>query len=132
LFFRREANLARNLHNVIVMAETDAFLLPVPRRAESMWRPSIDIYRRDRGWLIKCELAGVRREDVRITALGRRLSISGVRRDWTIVEGHRVYSMEICYNRFERLVELPCEVEAAQLRVEWRDGMLLVAVLPRD
>jgi HSP20 family protein len=114
------------------MAEVDVFLLPVPRCAGEVWRPSIDVYRRDDGWLIKCELAGVRREDVRITATGRRLSISGVRRDWSIVEGHRVYSMEICYNRFQRLVELPCDVELAELRVQFRDGMLLVAVVPRD
>jgi HSP20 family molecular chaperone IbpA len=36
--------------------------------------------------------------------------------------------MEIAYSRFERSIELPCDVEQAQLAVECRDGMLVVRI----
>jgi HSP20 family molecular chaperone IbpA len=34
--------------------------------------------------------------------------------------------MEIAYNRFERTIELPCDVESARWTMDYRDGILLV------
>lgn len=94
------------------------------------WRPAVDVYRSGSDWLVKCDLAGVRPEDLHVAASGSRLLIQGVRRDWTICEGRQSYSMEIAYNRFERQVDLPCDVENCDLRTDYRDGMLLIHVHP--
>lgn len=111
------------------MAETKSFFLPASGQyADTGWRPSVDIYHCRSGWLIKCDVAGVRRQDVQTTISGRRLTISGVRRDWSVVEGNRAYSLEIAYDRFERTIELPCDIEQARLDIDYRDGMLLVAI----
>lgn len=75
------------------------------------------------------ELAGVRPEDVNVLANGSQLYISGVRRDKFVEEGWSHYSMEITYNRFERTIELPCELERADISVEYQDGLLLVRVV---
>ena len=96
--------------------------------AQSVWRPPVDVYRGQRGWLLKFELAGVRLEDVQLRRQGRLLTVTGLRRDWTIQEEQQSYSMEISYNRFERTIELPCELEPAQIATEYRDGMLLVRI----
>jgi HSP20 family protein len=96
--------------------------------AEAVWRPRADIYRTRDGWVVKVELAGVRPDDVNIWAQGSRLTISGVRRDRIIGEGWSCYAMEIAYSRFERTMELPCDVEASRLAVDYRDGMLLIRV----
>ncbi|MEN6492856.1 MAG: Hsp20/alpha crystallin family protein [Thermoguttaceae bacterium] len=92
----------------------------------TMWRPLADIYRTSRGWLVKFELAGVRPEEIQLTACGQSLTLRGVRRDVRIEEGQCSYSMEISYNRFERTLELPCEAEALTIRSDYRDGMLMV------
>jgi HSP20 family molecular chaperone IbpA len=34
--------------------------------------------------------------------------------------------MEIAYNRFERSLEMPCELEHLQIAIDYQDGMLLV------
>ena len=73
-------------------------------------------------------LAGVRPEDIQLRIHGPRLVVAGVRRDLSIVEGQQSYSMEISYNRFERSVELPCDLGDAQFRSEYRDGMFLVTI----
>jgi HSP20 family protein len=113
----------------VVMARTHFFLLPSSRPCEEQdWRPAVDIYRTAKGWLVKCDLAGVRQEDLQVTAAGRRLMISGVRRDLTLREGHRAYSLEIAYNRFARTVQMPCDLTEALLDVDYRDGMLLVSI----
>jgi len=91
----------------------------------------VDVYRTRDGWLLKFDLAGVRTEDVRVAISGRRVSVSGIRRDSQIEEGCSYYSMEISYNRFERVIEMPNDLGGAQVSLEVRDGLLLVRMLTR-
>lgn len=90
------------------------------------WQPLVDIYRGTRGWLVKLDLAGVQIEDVELHVSGRQLIVQGLRRDRSILEGHQAYSMEIAYNRFQRSIELPCDLEEAEILTEYDNGMLLV------
>jgi HSP20 family protein len=96
------------------------------RTAPCTWRPPADVYRTRDGWLVKFDLAGVNPDEIQLTLRGRRLTLSGVRRDALVQEGLASYSLEISYNRFERTLELPFDAEATQTRTEYRDGMLLV------
>jgi HSP20 family protein len=102
------------------------FLSSPPRYEPGAWQPRCDVYRSKRGWLLKFELAGVRPEDIELSLVGSRLILRGMRRDWTVEDGGNWYSMEIAYNRFERAVELPAEIEHSDITSEYRDGMLLV------
>ena len=93
------------------------------------WQPSADVYRTKDGWLVKFDLAGVQIEDVGITIRGRRLVISGVRRDSFLEEGSSYYSMEISYNRFERALEMPVNLANARVTIEARNGLLMVRMV---
>jgi HSP20 family protein len=110
-------------------AKSNFFLTGLSCAQPDCWQPAVDIYRGQGTWLVKCDLAGVHREDIRIQAQGKLLIISGHRRDWVIVEGHRAYSLEISYDRFERRIEMPCEVEQCmEISTDYRDGMLLITL----
>lgn len=100
----------------------------VQREAAPEWRPRCDIYRTRSGWLLKFDLAGVRPEDVSVRTQGCRVTVSGRRRDWLLEAGYSYYSMEISYNRFERTIDLPCELQNPEITLEFRDGILLVRV----
>jgi HSP20 family protein len=95
---------------------------------DACWQPSVDVYHAPTAWLVKFDLAGVRPEDIEVVLDGQRLIVRGVRRDWTILEGQQAYSMEISYNRFERVVQLPVNVETSRFASEYRDGMFLVSI----
>jgi HSP20 family protein len=95
---------------------------------EAAWSPAVDVYRTPEGWLLKFELAGVRREDVRILVEGRRLTVEGVRRDRSAQATGQCYSLEITYSRFSRSIELPGELRAPRVAAECEDGMLIVHV----
>jgi len=97
--------------------------VPVP------WEPSADVYRTRDGWLLKFDLAGVRPEDVTVSISGRRVKVSGIRRDTVVEEGCSYYAMEISYNRFERSLEMPVNLANAQVTMEARDGLLLVRMI---
>lgn len=92
------------------------------------WQPSMDVYRDPQGWLLKFDLAGVEPQDVELLARGRCLVIRGIRRDWLAEQGCSCYRMEISYNRFERTIELPCDLKPAAITTEYRHGMLLVHI----
>ena len=104
-----------------------ALFLPADHR-EECWRPAADVSRTPAGWLVKFDVAGTRPDDIRVLACGRRLTVQGRRRDWTEAETCTYYRMEIAYGCFERSLELPCNLESADVTTEYRDGMLLVRI----
>jgi len=63
---------------------------------------------------------------VELYVSGQQLTVQGFRRDRSIREGHQAYSMEIAYHRFQRNIELPCNIEEAEILTEYDNGMLLV------
>jgi HSP20 family protein len=108
------------------------FLPAVESRTPLVWQPQVDVYRAPEGWVVKMDLAGVRPQDVSITVRGSQLRVSGIRHDRVVEEGWNHYTMEIAYDRFERTIELPCNLEHAKITVEGRDGMLLLRVVVKE
>ena len=104
------------------------FLPPAEVGAAAFWQPAVDVYRTRKGWLVKVELAGVRPEDILVSVAGNRLTIRGQRRDWFSKEGCCHHRMEISYSKFERTLELPCNLEQAQITTDYQYGLLLVHV----
>ena len=104
------------------------FFISADAGAAMAWRPAADIYRTPEGWIVKLELAGVKQEDVNVDTSGSELFVSGVRRDRFVEEGWSHHSMEIAYSHFERVIELPCDLDRASISIESHDGLLLVRV----
>ncbi len=94
----------------------------------AIWQPLLDIYELRDGWLLKADLAGVRPNEVTVSLSGRRVTIRGLRRDWSVEEGCSHYRMEISYSQFERTIELPSDPGPSALKTEYRDGMLLIRI----
>jgi HSP20 family protein len=108
-----------------------ALFLPAAQAArEATWQPPADVYRTRHGWLVKLDLAGVRPEDVQVTADRSRLTVRGMRRDSSLEEGCCHYQMEISYSRFERSITLPVSLDHAHIEAEHREGMLLIHIRP--
>jgi HSP20 family protein len=101
--------------------------VPSPQTA---WQPAADLYRCERGWLVKFDLAGVCEEDIELTLRGSTLMIRGCRRDIHLEPHREAHRLEIAYSHFSRLVELPEVIQPSEIRTEYRDGMLLVRILP--
>jgi len=99
---------------------------------EPGWQPAADVYRTRHGWLVKFDLAGVKREDIFVQVRGSTLIVEGNRRDLCVEEGCSHHVLEISYSRFKRVLELPCALEAAEVACEYRDGMLLVYLQTED
>lgn len=110
------------------MARTLLFLSSAAPQRKDSWTPPVDVFRTRDGWLLRYELAGIRIDDVQLQVGQRSISLSGVRKDYMLEEGCSFYSMEISYNRFERVVELPSDLNGARVALDYRDGILLVRI----
>lgn len=101
------------------------------------WEPQVDVYETGSAVKVKVELAGVRREEIRVelAADGRSLTVSGVREDARNEAVDRIlfHQMEIYLGPFERVVSLPpnAEVERDAVRASYRDGFLTIT-LPKQ
>lgn len=92
----------------------------------SGWKPKVDVYRSAGGWLVKVELAGVVEQDVQINVQRDSLYIEGQRKDWCAPESQESLLMEITYDRFRRIVQLPDIIAEKEIHTEYREGMLLI------
>jgi HSP20 family protein len=88
------------------------------------WEPATDIYRTAEGWVVKFDLAGVDPDDVTVRIVDHTLFVAGTRRDRTLKEGVWHYQMEITYSRFERSIQLPCDLAHARVETEYTNGLL--------
>ncbi len=95
------------------------------------WQPAVDAYQTPDGWLLKYELAGVAPDQVEVLLSAHAITVRGERRDVRVGGTSQSYCMEISYNRFERTLELPCEVNTLDVATQYRDGMLIVQLTCR-
>ena len=101
---------------------------PAGSGAPTLWSPNTDVYLCEAGAVIKVEVAGVKKEDLEITADGPRLTITGVRRDECRHGSCNFQAMEIHYGAFESVVELPAAFDLSQARASYQNGFLRVDV----
>lgn len=96
-------------------------------------RPATDIVECDGRILITVELAGVEREELSASLVGRRLEIRGIRRprEHESDGAKRYLRREIVYAPFERVLVLPEDIDEQSFEAEYRDGMLWIAVQRR-
>jgi HSP20 family protein len=98
------------------------------RTHATAWVPTTDIFAKGSDLVIRCELAGVRREDIDISLSGGVLTISGERRSELDGRELHFYTRERSYGHFRRSMNLPEGVEASDIDATFQDGMLEVTV----
>ena len=97
------------------------------RTHATAWIPRMDIFARGDDLVIRCELAGVEREDIDIELIGDTLTISGERRSELSEEVH-FYTRERSFGHFRRSMNLPEGIDDDDVSASFKDGMLQVTV----
>ncbi len=92
------------------------------------WAPLVDISEDEREYLIKAELPGVRREDVKVTLENGVLTLSGERAFEKEEKGRRYHRVERAYGQFTRSFTLPDDTDAGKVTAEFKDGVLRVQI----
>jgi len=97
------------------------------------WAPQIETLRRGDRLIIRADLPGLKRDDVKVEVDGDVLSISGERRNEREDNRDDYYRSERSYGRFYRAIPLPEGANADDINASFRDGVLEVSLpAPRD
>jgi HSP20 family protein len=76
--------------------------------------------------VIRCELAGVERDDVEVSLAGGVLTIDGERKGEP--EDVSYYARERYYGRFRRTMNLPEGIDGDRVSADFENGLLEVTV----
>ena len=96
------------------------------RTHATAWVPTTDIFARGDDLVVRCELAGVGREDVEISLSGGVLTIHGERKGEP--ETPEYYARERYYGHFRRSMSLPEGINEDDIRANFEDGLLEITV----
>lgn len=96
--------------------------------SEDGWAPHVDVYETAGSFVVKMELAGVNKDDVKVQLSERALLISGKRVDNCEEERENFQIAEIAYGKFSRRIELPKDVDENQITAQYDQGYLKITV----
>jgi HSP20 family protein len=87
--------------------------------------PPVNIWDAGEALVVEAELAGVRDQDLEVSAMGNELTIAGRR---TPADGDKqtYHRRERGTGEFTRVITLPAEVDADQVEATLKDGVLTV------
>lgn len=94
------------------------------------WAPAVDIYEQGNDIVLKAELPGVDPKDVDIRIENNVLTLRGERKLESEVKKESYHRVERAYGTFMRSFTLPSTVDTANVKAEYKDGLLRV-VLPK-
>jgi len=96
--------------------------------AAMQWAPAADISETETEYLVKAELPGVKREDIRLSVEGGMLTIEGERKHEKEERDEKSHRIERFYGSFCRSFTLPDNADAENIRAHDKDGVLSVHV----
>ena len=94
----------------------------------SYWSPAVDIAERDNEYVVKVELPGVNKDDVKITLESNILTIRGEKKQEKEEKGENSHRLERSYGSFQRSFTLPTIVKNDKIDAVYRDGILTVTL----
>lgn len=91
----------------------------------------MDVSEDEKGYRVKAELPGVKKDDIKVSIDGNQVSISAeVKQEKEVKEGETVIRSERYYGNQYRAFTLPQEVDAGKAEAKCEDGLLEI-VLPK-
>ena len=98
---------------------------PVAIPGDGELKMKVDVSEDDKTYTIHADVPGVKREDIQIDVEGGQVSIRAeVKRESEKKDGEKVLHSERYYGMVSRSMSLPAEVDTANAKAEYKDGVL--------
>lgn len=93
-----------------------------------LWTPAVEVFEREGNLIVRAELPGLNKEDVKVEMNDEGLVIQGERKREHEEKREGFYRSERSYGKFYRLIPLPEDANAEQVRAQFNNGVLEVSV----
>jgi HSP20 family protein len=95
---------------------------------EGLWAPIVDIEEDNDNITVKAEIPGMKREDIKVSVQGNRLTITGERKQESETKNKTFHRVERSYGKFSRMIMLPTDVDPDKVKANYKDGILNVTL----
>lgn len=93
---------------------------------KAQWSPLVDISEDDQEYVIKAELPGVEKDQLKVTVENQTLLIAGERTSEREEKKRKYHRVERAYGSFLRSFTLPDDADGNKIRAEFKNGVLKV------
>jgi HSP20 family protein len=129
---RESREMARSFDRLFDDAFGGFFGTPASPRAEAARSPALDVAESDRGYTVKLEMPGVKKEDVKVTVDGRRVTVQAQSQsEEEKKEGDRIVYRERSMASYARSFTLPVEVDQGGASAKLENGVLALELPKR-
>lgn len=91
-------------------------------------KPKVDIAETNEQYIISVEVPGVDEKDIHVSLQGDTLTISGEKKQEQEHKDVNVHSIERSYGSFQRVLNMPSDAEADQVKARFKNGVLTLTV----
>lgn len=108
----------------------DSFFRSVdePGLLNASWTPAVDVAEEDNDYIVKVELPGVSKDDVKITLESNILTVRGEKKAEKEIDEKNYHRTERSYGSFQRSFALPTTVKNDNIGAEYKDGILSITL----
>jgi len=93
----------------------------------SNW-PQIDILQKEGEFVVRADVPGLKKEDLRVEVMNDQLTIAGERKDEREEQKGEYYRTERSYGRFARRIQLPEGTNPDDIRCTFENGTLEISM----
>lgn len=114
----------------------DFEIMPQSRRLRKRWleggewSPLVDVIDKKDNILVKAELPGVDKKDVKISLSENTLTIRGERKEEKETKKEDYYCCERAFGSYSRTIALPVEIDKSKAKASYKNGILEI-ILPK-
>jgi len=97
---------------------------PITLSAEFAWTPDLEVLEKGNEFIVKADVPGMKREDIKVELTDNELTISGERKMEKEEKEKGFYRTERSYGSFFRTITLPEGVKTKDAKAVVKDGVL--------
>jgi HSP20 family protein len=92
------------------------------------WNPAVDIVENNDNYILKAELPGMNKDDVKITLENNLLTIRGEKKNEYAKKEGNYHRVERSYGSFERTFTIPGSIKSNDIDAQYNNGILTLTL----
>ena len=92
------------------------------------WSPAVDIVENKDQYILKAELPGMKKDDVKITVENNVLTIRGEKKNEVEQKEENYHRVERSYGSFERSFAIPGTIKTNDIDAQYKEGVLTLTL----
>jgi HSP20 family molecular chaperone IbpA len=101
---------------------------PTSQRGSTVWSPQVESFQRGDQFVVRADLPGLKKEDVKIELTDDSLTIEGERREEREEDREGYYRSERSYGSFYRVIPLPEGAITESAKANFNNGVLEIVL----